>query len=538
MSSAEIGNLRVNLGIDTAEFAAGARQAQSTLAGLQSSLKGFAATALASLSLGAVGAAALQAVKDVAQIGDLAETIGITAEQVQNFNRMALASGASTDVMAKGLQEIAEQTTNTNSALSKLFAANGLAVQGREVNDVILDFMTLLRNAKSPADQLAIATSVLGTKVGRELVEALRTGADGYDIAMQAMVKSGEYHSNAEVARLQDLETKYNEAAARIATVWQQMVVGIVKGIDRVASTPELLQAQKPSVEDGKIWTRAGIGLVSKPKKKTTRTSGFGTMGGPNEFSAVPIPVKPTVMPAEATEAEKLRQEIEKLKAGIGGGNGVSTPGRETDVVLPVTLGDMRGPALELRNYNDELRETDMISKQIASNMADGLAFTLTDIAFNAKSAGEAMRMLKASALDALQGLTQQLLKSGLNMLLGNLGTRFGGAQGFGGFGGFYADGGTLGAGKWGIAGEAGPEIIHGPARVTPMTGGGGRVQVKNTVINNGSSQVSTRATQGADGTVNIETLVEDKVLDTLGGGRAARVMGGRFGARVQPRRT
>jgi lambda family phage tail tape measure protein len=36
-------------------------------------------------------------------------------------------------------------------------------------------------------------------------------------------------------------------------------------------------------------------------------------------------------------------------------------------------------------------------------------------------------------------------------------------------FGGFFANGGNLGAGKWGIAGENGPEIISGPATVTPM---------------------------------------------------------------------
>jgi len=40
-------------------------------------------------------------------------------------------------------------------------------------------------------------------------------------------------------------------------------------------------------------------------------------------------------------------------------------------------------------------------------------------------------------------------------------------------FGGFFANGGNLGAGKWGIAGERGPELITGPASVTPMTGGG-----------------------------------------------------------------
>ena len=39
-------------------------------------------------------------------------------------------------------------------------------------------------------------------------------------------------------------------------------------------------------------------------------------------------------------------------------------------------------------------------------------------------------------------------------------------------FGGFFANGGTLGAGKFGIAGERGPEIVSGPAQITPMTAG------------------------------------------------------------------
>jgi lambda family phage tail tape measure protein len=38
-------------------------------------------------------------------------------------------------------------------------------------------------------------------------------------------------------------------------------------------------------------------------------------------------------------------------------------------------------------------------------------------------------------------------------------------------FGGFFANGGMLGAGKIGIAGERGPELIAGPASVTPLTG-------------------------------------------------------------------
>lgn len=40
-------------------------------------------------------------------------------------------------------------------------------------------------------------------------------------------------------------------------------------------------------------------------------------------------------------------------------------------------------------------------------------------------------------------------------------------------FGGLFANGGDLPSGKWGIAGEAGPELISGPARITPIRNGG-----------------------------------------------------------------
>jgi hypothetical protein len=56
---------------------------------------------------------------------------------------------------------------------------------------------------------------------------------------------------------------------------------------------------------------------------------------------------------------------------------------------------------------------------------------------------------------------------SGIFDTIGSIGSSIGDF-----FGGFFANGGTLGAGKWGIAGENGPEIISGPATVTPMGGG------------------------------------------------------------------
>lgn len=62
----------------------------------------------------------------------------------------------------------------------------------------------------------------------------------------------------------------------------------------------------------------------------------------------------------------------------------------------------------------------------------------------------------------------------------GFLGDIFGGlSNGIGKlFGGFFADGGFLPAGKFGVVGDRGPELITGPANITPMDQLGGQQQV------------------------------------------------------------
>lgn len=76
----------------------------------------------------------------------------------------------------------------------------------------------------------------------------------------------------------------------------------------------------------------------------------------------------------------------------------------------------------------------------------------------------------------AHQGLEGAL--TGTGALAGLFGTRgggqggglFGSLQGLfsGGFAGLFAGGGTIGAGQWGVTGEAGAEIVAGPATVVP----------------------------------------------------------------------
>jgi lambda family phage tail tape measure protein len=70
-------------------------------------------------------------------------------------------------------------------------------------------------------------------------------------------------------------------------------------------------------------------------------------------------------------------------------------------------------------------------------------------------------------------------ISSAVGGIVDSIGSIFSGGGGGGGFfsgltdlfGGFFANGGMLGAGKFGIAGENGPELISGPASISPMGG-------------------------------------------------------------------
>lgn len=484
MSQAQIGNLNVKLGIDTAQFANGIRQAQSSLGTMTGALKGFAAAFAGSM----IFDSAVTAMKAVAEIGDVAESIGVSAEQLQAFNKMAIASGASTDVLTRGLQSIAEQSVDAGSKLGQLFEANGLATKGKDTNQIIREFMDLVKNAASPTEQLAIITGVLGDKVGRQLVEAFRDGAAGADEATRQMVASGEYHTNAEVERLQKLETEYNKIMDRIATGWQQMVVGMVTTASRIQQE---WSSGKPSaaselwnwmtgqpVQDWDIYTGNAMGTG-------TRTVNMGPMGGPGQFAPLPPPKAQSTVLAPTKQSQTEKTALEKI----------IPPGTIDDIygygeAVSSIQEAFKGATPEAGMFSDSLL---MIGDTIKMGLSDALSGLIT----GTMSVQEAFRSMAQSVIQTLADLAAELaVNAGLKFLLTALGGGGGAGFSIGGmtFGGIYGDGGYLGSGKWGIAGERGPEIIHGPARITPMDKmGGGQMNV--TVNNYAQADVRTRQT-------------------------------------------
>lgn len=88
----------------------------------------------------------------------------------------------------------------------------------------------------------------------------------------------------------------------------------------------------------------------------------------------------------------------------------------------------------------------------------------------------------KLSVKDLFKTIVETILRSQVQQLIARTFGALGGSTGgsFLGslFAGFFADGGRIAPGKVGVVGEAGPEMITGPATVTPMGGGAGLTQV------------------------------------------------------------
>lgn len=124
-----------------------------------------------------------------------------------------------------------------------------------------------------------------------------------------------------------------------------------------------------------------------------------------------------------------------------------------------------------------------------------------------------------------LQAFTKDLLEAGLTgsgpfaKLLGLAPTAAGGTGGIFGllasaFSGFHADGGSIGANQFGVTGEAGPEIVTGPATVIPMNRLNSSTTTSRADINVNVS--------GARGNQEIKAMVNAGVAEGLGAYDAA----------------
>lgn len=181
-------------------------------------------------------------------------------------------------------------------------------------------------------------------------------------------------------------------------------------------------------------------------------------------------------------QAELMQQADRLVKplndSTLAGAISWDTYGRAATKALTDSMEKLDKQVEALPKLAKPLEQMSQFAEQAARNIQDALGDSLEQLlAGNFNSIGKLWE-------DMLRKMVAQAAALQINDFLfgGSFGQKGGGMGGAvgdlfslfrPGFSGFFATGGTLGAGQWGIAGERGPEVVQGPARITPMGAGG-----------------------------------------------------------------
>jgi hypothetical protein len=151
---------------------------------------------------------------------------------------------------------------------------------------------------------------------------------------------------------------------------------------------------------------------------------------------------------------------------------------------------------------DDVLKVFDAMNKGMGDKTASGASDVARGFDAVANNISSGFNSYANEALRGVDSLVDQIsggMFSKINNLSSSLGSSFGGVvNSVGGlfgnnnlfddviggigdlFGGFFANGGSLPAGKFGVVGERGPELITGPANITPFDQLGGQQVIYN----------------------------------------------------------
>lgn len=536
MSQAQVGNLQVALGLNTAQFSAGIAQAQGSLATFGKSLKTFAAAAAGALSFAAVTTAVQSTINRMDELGKAAQKIGIPVDDLSRLEYAAKLADVSLDSLtttmakfSKSIAEVAAGGENDAGAALDAIGVSATDAEGklRPTTAIMADIAEEFSVMRDGANKTALAIALFG-KSGADMIPLLNGGREAISEASAELEQFGGVVTPEAAKQAEEFNDNITRLQTAFAGLLQEAIAPILPKL--IELTQSLIDLAKTSLPVGE-WVDNLIAFFAelKPFIETTRkeiqmiTEALQYLG---LIDPAPLEINIPGGDLQVADGKGDRQTKDAPALPVK-----PTKAKLTKAAKPGTADDIYGDG-----FTDSLKETQKTFDELwtemesgipttnllaesfqnmADTIVDSLSTALVGLITGTQSVTQAFESMLQSISQMLEDLAAQIIKSQIFQLLGMLagGIAGGGGAGIniGGmtFGGLFADGGHLGSGQWGIAGENGPEIIHGPANITPMDGmGGGSPQMNVTVINNSAAQVATR--QGTNG--GLDVIIEDKI--------------------------
>lgn len=188
MANAVIGALRVNLGIDTAQFSNGLKSAETRLDKFGSAMKTGLLNAAAA-GVAAMGALAVGIKNTIDTADDLskaAQKFGIPVEELSRLKHAADLSGVSLETLGKGVQRLSRNMVDAEMGLmapQRAFDALKISITNADgtmktSSQVMTEVAGRFATMKDGVEKTALAMTLFG-RAGAELIPMFNGGADG-----------------------------------------------------------------------------------------------------------------------------------------------------------------------------------------------------------------------------------------------------------------------------------------------------------------------------------------------------------------------
>jgi hypothetical protein len=309
--SFDAGSISGKIGLDINPYTQGMLQATSIAQLFPQTVTNFLANPL----LGIVGVAKSvtsslsamfsNATKYADDMGDLAEQVGVTVENLTALGQVASMSGGSVEMVSDAFRflgkNVSEAMANAESAAGKTFAKLGVAFtdargDSRALEAIMLDLADAFERLPAGAERTAVAMELLG-RSGTGMVPTLAQGSAALREQMERMKEYGAAVSQSS----RESSDAWNDAMGEMSLAWQ--------GLQQTAAEP-IRDALLPYLNAALDWVRENMPTI----RETIREAMQSAKQYFEEFGPVAVQISKVVIAAIREVGEFLQSSWQVWK--------------------------------------------------------------------------------------------------------------------------------------------------------------------------------------------------------------------------------
>lgn len=338
-----IGALRVTLGIDTAAFEAGAKRAKATATetagGITKAFGGMAGAVtglLSGISLGVIVAAASRALDYASSLAEVAQQLGVTTKDLQEYRYAASQVGIEQDEMDKSLAKLTVSMGQARDGVEKPKAAfkelsdllgKDVLKSAATAGDAIPLIADALAKVQDPAKRAALEVALFG-KTGQKLDTLLAGGSSAINDMTETARELGLVISDKDIQSADATADKLSELKQVLEASIAKAVSENSDAIYQLADSLEHLIAKVPAAinEMGKFfdYVQRGWGRVEGVVGFLTLDNHLKQSGASN-FAAGTNDLARRQNYGKPFFGDKLSGSVDKYIAGNSHGAGAGT---------------------------------------------------------------------------------------------------------------------------------------------------------------------------------------------------------------------